>query len=129
MRGGRERNVLLTSVLEAWLKEHNRFPYQNTTHPFSESAIAEAIRRISDVPLNDGLVRANEQLYDLLSLGISLPQTIVGDTRHYSLQYVDWKIPRTTFITSPKNSPLNAKSRIKPADPISSASSTAFPSL
>ena len=82
LRGGRERNVILTGVLEEWLASHNRYTVKGQEHPFSQNAIAEAVRRISEVSLNDGLVRANESFYDLLTLGISLPQTHHGDTRH-----------------------------------------------
>ena len=93
LRGGSERNVVLTGVLEEWLKSHNRYKVKGQAHAFADNAISEAIRRITDVSLNDGLVRANEAIYDLLTLGISLPHTVDGDTRHYSLHYVDWKHP------------------------------------
>jgi type I restriction enzyme R subunit len=39
------------------------------------------------------LVRTNEKLYELLTLGTSLPQTIDGDTRSFSLHYIDWQHP------------------------------------
>jgi len=97
LRGGRERNVLLTGILEPWLKAHNHFNYQDIPQPFGDSAITEALRRLADVPLNDGLVRANERLFDLLTLGISLPQTVNGDTRHYSLRYIDWAHPENNL--------------------------------
>ena len=82
LRGGSERNVVLTGVLEDWLKSHNGYKFKGQANSFTESAISEAIRRLTDVSLNDGLVRANELVYDLLALGISLPQTVEGDTRH-----------------------------------------------
>jgi type I restriction enzyme, R subunit len=91
LRGGSERNVVLTGVLAEWLKSHNGYKVKGQDYSFTENAISEAIRRITDISLNDGLVRANELVYDLLALGISLPQTVSGDTRHYSLHYVDWE--------------------------------------
>ena len=93
LRGGLERNVLLEDVLVNWLTENNQVAYKGEIYSFSDSAIQEAFRKISTVNLNDGLIRANEQIYDLLTLGISLPQTIEGDRRHYSLNYIDWKDP------------------------------------
>ncbi len=93
LRGGSERNVVLTGLLEEWLKSHNGYKVKGQDCSFTDSAISEAIRRIADVNLNDGLVRANESIYDLLALGISLPQTVHGDTRHYSLRYIDWEHP------------------------------------
>jgi len=93
LRGNSERDVVLTGVLEAWLKEHNRYTVKGQERSFSDAAISEALRRITTVSLSVGLTRANEQIYDLLTLGISLPQTIDGDTRHHSLHYVDWEHP------------------------------------
>lgn len=97
LRGGSERNVVLTGVLEEWLKSHNGYKVKNQDHSFTDNAIDEAIRRITDVSLNDGLVRANESIYDLLTLGISLPQTVDGDPRHYSLRYIDWEHPENNL--------------------------------
>jgi len=93
LRGGRERNVLLNQVTAAWLRAHNSFTYDGQTHPFSEQAISEAIRRLGDVNLNDGVVRSNEHVTELLHLGFSCPQTVSADTRHYSLRYIDWLHP------------------------------------
>ncbi len=92
-RGGSYRQVVLTDILADWLRANNRFTHQGQSHPFSENAIAEALRRVTDIPLADGLTRANERLYETLTLGISLPQTLAGDTRHYSLHYIDWEHP------------------------------------
>ena len=93
LREGKERNVVLTGILEKWLSSHNQFTYKGEAHNFSDSAIQDALRQITTISLNDGLTRANEKIYDLLTLGISLPQTIAGDKRHYSLIYVDWENP------------------------------------
>ena len=93
LRDGRERNVVLTDILEPWLREHNRFTYKGEQHRFSQSALTEAIRRLTDISLNDGLTHTNERIYEILTLGISLPQTIQGDTRHYSLRFIDWDNP------------------------------------
>ena len=35
----------------------------------------------------------NERLYELLTLGTSLTQTIDGDRKSYSLHYIDWQHP------------------------------------
>jgi len=93
LRGGSQRQVVLTDILADWLREHNRFEYKGQQHPFTENAINEALRRVTDIPLADGLTRVNERIYEILTLGISLPQSIAGDTRHYSLNYIDWQHP------------------------------------
>ena len=46
-----------------------------------------------EVPEFDGLVKTNEQVFDLLTLGKSLEQTIDGNKKSYSIQYIDWNPP------------------------------------
>ncbi len=91
-RGGKFRNVILEDVLLNWLREHNRIRYQGREIPFSESNLQNAIRQLREEPY-DGLVRTNEKIYELLTLGVSLPQTIAGDTRSFTLNYIDWQHP------------------------------------
>jgi type I restriction enzyme R subunit len=93
LRSGRERNVILTGVLEEWLKAHNHYMVKGQESAFTDSAITEAVRRLTDISINDGLVRTNELVYDLLTLGISLPQTVESDTHSFSLHFIDWKHP------------------------------------
>jgi len=93
LRGNTEREVLLTRVLAPWLREHNAIDHRGQRLPFSEANIQAAIRRLSDEPLTAGLVAANERVYELLTLGASLPQAIAGDTRSYTLRYIDWQHP------------------------------------
>ncbi len=88
-RGGKLSSVLLDTVLVDQLRKLNQIEFKGETHPFSESNIHSAILALKDV-VYDGLVRTNEKIYDLLVLGKSLPQTIAGDTKSFSLSYVDW---------------------------------------
>ena len=92
LRGGKKHNVVLTGVLEPWLVVHNAINFKGQTHPFSEPNIQQAIRILTSEPF-DGLVRTNEKLYELLTLGTSLRQTIDGDTKSFSLHYIDWEHP------------------------------------
>lgn len=92
LRGGKYRNVLLEDVLTEWLREHNRIQFKGQSLPFSEANLQQAVRQTKEEPY-DGLLRTNEKIYELLTLGTSLPQTIEGDTRSFSLQYIDWKHP------------------------------------
>lgn len=91
-RGGKLSNLLLEDVLAEQLRALNRIQYKGRTVAFSDSNIAEAIRRLKNEPY-DGLVRTSEKRYDLLTLGTSLPQTIDGDTRSFTLHYIDWRHP------------------------------------
>ncbi|MCU0736407.1 MAG: HsdR family type I site-specific deoxyribonuclease, partial [Methylotetracoccus sp.] len=91
-RGGKTASVLLDRVLEDQLRAMNRIEFRGHSEPFSEGNIATAIRRLKDERF-DGLIRTNEKLYDRLTLGTTLPQTIAGDTKSFPLHYIDWKNP------------------------------------
>jgi len=89
LRDGREDRAVLTGVLRPWLTENNGFPAKGRLNPFSDGSIDEAVRRLVEEPF-DGLVRTNERLYHLLTLGTSLPETVAGDTKGRTLRYIDW---------------------------------------
>jgi type I restriction enzyme, R subunit len=89
LRGGKTAGVVLDGILESQLRKLNRIRFKGEEHPFSEGNISAAIMALKDV-VYDGLIRTNEKIYDLLTLGKSLPQTILGDTKSFPLNYIDW---------------------------------------
>ena len=91
-RGGKQGNVLLEDILRERLKKNNRIQYRGQTYLFSEENIQTAIQRLKNVKY-DGLLKTNEAIYDLLTLGVALEQTIEGDNKSFSLNYIDWKNP------------------------------------
>lgn len=92
MRGGRRSEVVLKEVLRAQLAKLNRFEYRGREHAFTEGAIEDALHELTGMP-DDGLVRTNEKLWDLLRLGKAVPQTVEGDRRSYTVRYLDWERP------------------------------------
>lgn len=92
-RGGRTSQVILFGILEQQLRKMNRIDFRGESVPFSEGNIIEAIRTLRDVD-NDGLVRTNAKIWQFLRLGKSLPQTIQGDTKSFTLNCIDWKNPQ-----------------------------------
>lgn len=90
-RQGKLSNVLLEGVLEKQLRRLNRINFKGREQEFSDANIQAAIQSLKDVVLADGLMRMNERVYDLLSLGKSFEQTIDGDRKSFTLNYVDWK--------------------------------------
>lgn len=92
LRSGREKNVILTGLLEPWLREHNAIQYKGESHAFSDSNIAQAIAKLAEEPFQS-LEAVGENIYELLTLGTSLSQTIRGDRRSHSLRYIDWHNP------------------------------------
>ncbi len=91
-RGGRASNLLLENILRDQLKRINRIRYKGGEYLFSEENIQSAIQKIKNVQY-DGLQKTNEVLYDLMTLGTALEQTIEGDSKSFTLNYIDWKNP------------------------------------
>jgi type I restriction enzyme R subunit len=92
LRGGKKGEVVLRSVLEQQLATINAFEYRGQTYKFDASAIGEGIRALTD-PGDDGLVRTNEKVWELLRYGKGVPQTMDGDTKSFQLRFVDWEHP------------------------------------
>jgi type I restriction enzyme R subunit len=93
LRGGRETQLLLTDVLADQLRKLNRVRYRGEDLPFTEAAIAEAIRQLRDVDQGNGLLRTNSAVWEMLRNPPSHEQTIQGDKKSFPLRYVDWDIP------------------------------------
>ena len=91
-RGDRASNVLLENILRDQLKKINRIHYKGDLYLFSEENIQSAIQKIKNIQY-DGLQKTNEVIYDLITLGTSLEQTIESDSKSYTLNYIDWKNP------------------------------------
>lgn len=91
LRGGKLSNVILDDVVEGQLRAINRIQYKGETHLYSDSNIQSGINALKDVPLQEGLIAANESIYNLLTMGKALEQTIDGDKKSYTLQYINWK--------------------------------------
>lgn len=91
-RAGKAGNVLLEEVLREQLKKMNRIQHKGGSYLFSEENIQSALQRLKNVKY-DGLLKTNEAVYDLLTLGIALEQSIEGDVKSFTLNYVDWRNP------------------------------------
>ena len=92
MRGGKNSNMLLEGVLREQLKKFNSIHYKGKGYHFSEANIQEAIQKIKNVKY-DGLQKTNEVIYDLITLGTALEQTVEGNSKSFNLNYIDWKKP------------------------------------
>jgi type I restriction enzyme R subunit len=92
LRRERLGSTILEPVLMDQIRSHCRFTFKGTTHPFTENAIQSAVQTLKGFRAT-GAVHQNEQAYDLLCLGTSVPQTIEGDTKSFTIDYIDWKHP------------------------------------
>ena len=88
LRGGKSSNVLLEEVLREKLQKDNTFKYKERTYQFSETNISNAIFALQEYPLQEGYMASNKYLYDLLTLGKSFEETILGDRKSYTLQSI-----------------------------------------
>lgn len=96
-RQGRTSNVLLEDILRSQLKEINRIRYKGGEYLFSEENVQSAIQKLKNIKY-DGLLKTNEAVYDLLTLGTAMEQTIEGDSKSFNMNYIDWRNPgRNTF--------------------------------
>lgn len=91
-RFGRTGNVLLEPILKEQLAEINEIRVSSSqTEKFTQSNIDEAVLKLKEVPLEEGYTQATEHIYELLTLGTTLDQSIDGNRREYTLQFIDWK--------------------------------------
>lgn len=89
-RNGLLSNVVLEDILAERLSAINSFEYKDKDYPFSNSNIQSAINALKHIP-EESLVKTNENIHDLLTLGKSFNETIQGDRKAYTLKYIDWE--------------------------------------
>src|SRR5215813_7217174 len=89
---GKPRNVVLDDVLVEQLLKINRFTYRGKEYPFDLEDAHEALRRLKPTPDKlKGLRGTNQDIYDQLVLGTTITKAIEGDSKSYSLRYIDWE--------------------------------------
>jgi len=110
-RGGRTSNVLLETILKDQIKLINTIEYKGKEFPFSDANVNNAILAIRDLPVQDGFIAANKAFYELITLGRSFEQSVLGDKKSFSFHYIDWKHPENnTYHVSEEFSVLRSGS-------------------
>ncbi|WP_255702656.1 type I restriction endonuclease [Antarcticibacterium sp. 1MA-6-2] len=93
-RNGKFSNVLLEPVLRDRLKKINTLKVSSSrSAEFSDANLAAGILALKQVSMAEGYIAASEKIYELLTLGKALEQSIDGDKKSFTLQYIDWKNP------------------------------------
>jgi len=113
LRRGKTTNVLLEDVLRKQLNEINSIRVSNTkTAIFTDENIERGIRVLKDLPMNEGYIHACEVAYNLISLGKALEQSIDGDKKSFTMQYIDWKnMENNVFHVSEEFSVMRSTSK------------------
>lgn len=94
LRGDKTTNVILEDVLRSQLKKINSIKVSSSYQTyFSDENIEKGILAIRNVPLNDGYINASETVYNTITLGKALEQSIDGDKKSFTLKYIDWENP------------------------------------
>lgn len=92
LRGNKTGQVILEPILRKQLHEINSIQVSSTkTAIFSDANIENGIQALKDIPMNEGYIAASKKAYELITLGKSLEQSIDGDKKSFTLQYIDWK--------------------------------------
>jgi len=88
-RGGNRGEVLLQEVLIGELRKR-RFNRKGKEYPLSNNAIDDIVRQLASPGLGEGLLTANEQIYDQLTLGITVTEFIDGKKAQPTIPVIDW---------------------------------------
>lgn len=113
-RGGKTTNVLLEDVLRKQLKEINSEKAISSTKStyISDANIENGIQVLKNLPMNEGYIAASEKAYNLLTLGQALEQSVDGDKKSFTLQYIDWKnISNNVFHVTEEFSVMRSTSK------------------
>ncbi len=112
-RGSKTSAVLLEEVLRRQLKEINSVRASSTkTSYFTDANIEAGIQALKDLPMQEGYIAASEYVYNLLTLGKALEQSIDGDKKSFPLKYIDWEHPeRNAFHVTEEYSVMRTNSK------------------
>lgn len=97
-RGYKTSNVLLENILFDKLKELNNISFKGNEYEFSEANVLSAIQALKNLSIQEGYINANQELYNLITLGKSFEQTIGGDKKSFQFKYIDWEKPENNIF-------------------------------
>ncbi len=98
LRNDKNSVVLLEGVVKAQIEKINKFERKGKKYDFSESNIDNAILALRDYPIQDGFIKSNQYLYDLLILGKAFEETVNGNKKSHTIKYIDWVNPENNVF-------------------------------
>jgi type I restriction enzyme, R subunit len=100
--------VVLRDELRAQLSKR-RFTFAGKEHALSEKAIDQLVYEVCSPALNEGLINANERMYNHLLYGISITEFIDGKKANPTIPLIDWQTPQNnSFIFTEEFSVLRS---------------------
>lgn len=91
-RNNKQDDVVLRNHLRSELQKR-RFVFSGKEYPLSEASIDNLIAEVCSPALNEGLITANEKLYNHLLYGISVTEFIDGKKVSPTVALIDWQNP------------------------------------
>ncbi|CAG2258193.1 type I restriction endonuclease subunit R [Burkholderia sola] len=89
LRGSTREVILKTRLIE--VLQTRRFDYKGEWFPLSPSGIDQILRQVQTVNLPEGLLSANERVYQILTLGVTVTEFMSDGKRHQpTIALVDW---------------------------------------
>ena len=88
-RGGKFDEVILADELRAQLQKR-RYSFEGEAHFLSDKSIDNLISEISSPAMNEGLLTANEKMYNHLLYGISVTEFVEGKKTNPTVAIIDW---------------------------------------
>ncbi len=88
-RDGKQDQVILRQILRAELAKRT-FTFAGQDYPLSEKSIDNLITEICSPALNEGLLTANEKIYNHLLYGIAVTEFVNGKKVSPTIALIDW---------------------------------------
>lgn len=100
LKRGPLNNVLFKDEIVKFMRSQH-YTYLGFERPFSDESIERAVKEL-DVSLLQGLALASKEVYNLLTLGISVEERIVVDKQEpvkksFDLKYIDFERPENNI--------------------------------
>lgn len=118
LRGGKTKNVLLEPVLRTQLEKINfiQLPAGKSAL-FSPQNIENGIEALRKIPMEEGYISGSEYVYNLLTLGKALEQSVDGDKKSFTLKYIDWEHPERNVFHVTEEFPVVRSGMSEPYRP------------
>jgi type I restriction enzyme R subunit len=89
LRGGTREVILKARLIE--VLQTRRFDYKGELFPLSPGGIDQILRQVQALNLVDGLLPANERLYQMLTLGVTVTEFMPDGKKHQpTIALVEW---------------------------------------